>query len=62
MTDVLIRLATPGEYPAAGDLGEAACSHDYEISDRYRQSGAMSRRRPSPDSRRIECRALGRNQ
>jgi hypothetical protein len=53
MTDVLIRLATPGEYPAVGDLCEAAYSHDYEISDRYRQSCAMSPRRPTPDSRRV---------
>jgi GNAT superfamily N-acetyltransferase len=38
MTDVLIRLAARDEYAAAGELREAAYSHDYDISDRYRQS------------------------
>jgi hypothetical protein len=38
MSDVLIRLATPGEYPVIGELRAAAYSHDYEISDHYRQS------------------------
>ena len=38
MSDVLIRLATPGEYEAIGELNEAAYSHDYDISDQYRQS------------------------
>lgn len=47
MTDVLIGLATPGEYPAVGDPGEAACSHDYEIPGRYRQSCEMSCLRPN---------------
>jgi len=36
MSDVLIRLAAPGEYKAIGELGETAYSHDYDISDRYR--------------------------
>ena len=38
MSDVLIRLADPGEYEAIGELNEAAYSHDYDISDGYRQS------------------------
>ncbi len=38
MTDVLIRLALPGEHAELGGLREAAYSHDYVISDRYRQS------------------------
>lgn len=37
MSDVLIRLAAPGEYEAIGELGEAAYSHDYDISDQYRE-------------------------
>jgi GNAT superfamily N-acetyltransferase len=36
MSDVLIRLAVPGEFEAIGALREAAYSHDYEISDNYR--------------------------
>jgi GNAT superfamily N-acetyltransferase len=38
MSDVLIRLAAPGEYDAIAELNVAAYSHDYEISDSYRQS------------------------
>jgi GNAT superfamily N-acetyltransferase len=38
MSDVLIRLAGPGEYEAIGELSVAAYSHDYDISDQYRQS------------------------
>jgi GNAT superfamily N-acetyltransferase len=38
MSDVLIRLAAPGEYEEIAELSEAAYSHDYEISDAYRQS------------------------
>jgi GNAT superfamily N-acetyltransferase len=38
MSDVLIRLATPGEYEAIAELSEAAYSHDYEISDAYLQN------------------------
>jgi len=38
MPDVLIRLADPGEYQAIADLSEAAYSHDYDISDDYRES------------------------
>ena len=37
MSDVLIRLAGPGEYEAIGELSVAAYSHDYDISDQYRQ-------------------------
>jgi hypothetical protein len=37
MSDVLIRLAAPGEYEAIGELGETAYSHDYDITDGYRQ-------------------------
>jgi len=37
MSDVLIRLAAPGEYEAIGELGETAYSHDYDISDQYRE-------------------------
>lgn len=36
MPDVWIRLAGPGEHAAVGALREAAYSHDYELSDRYR--------------------------
>jgi hypothetical protein len=36
MSDVLIRLAVPGEFAAIGELREAAYSHDYEISGNYR--------------------------
>jgi GNAT superfamily N-acetyltransferase len=36
MSDVLLRLAVPGEFEAIGELREAAYSHDYEISDNYR--------------------------
>jgi ribosomal protein S18 acetylase RimI-like enzyme len=38
MSDVLIRLAAPGEYVAIGELGVAAYSHDYDISDGYRRN------------------------
>jgi ribosomal protein S18 acetylase RimI-like enzyme len=38
MSDVLIRLADPGEYEAIGELSEAAYSHDYDISDGYRRT------------------------
>jgi ribosomal protein S18 acetylase RimI-like enzyme len=38
MSDVLIRSAAPGEYEAIGELSVAAYSHDYDISDAYRQS------------------------
>jgi hypothetical protein len=38
LSDVLIRPAAPGEYEAIGELSEAAYSHDYDISDRYRES------------------------
>lgn len=37
MSDVVIRLAAPGEYEAIGELSETAYSHDYGITDRYRQ-------------------------
>jgi hypothetical protein len=37
MSDVLIRLAAPDEYEAIGELSEAAYSHDYNISEGYRQ-------------------------
>jgi ribosomal protein S18 acetylase RimI-like enzyme len=37
MSDVLIRLAAPDEYEAIGELGETAYSHDYDITDGYRQ-------------------------
>jgi ribosomal protein S18 acetylase RimI-like enzyme len=37
MSDVLIRLAAPDEYEAIGELGETAYSHDYAITDGYRQ-------------------------
>jgi ribosomal protein S18 acetylase RimI-like enzyme len=37
MSDVLIRLAAPSEYEAIGELGETAYSHDYDITDGYRQ-------------------------
>jgi GNAT superfamily N-acetyltransferase len=37
MSDVLIRLAVPGEYEAIAELSEAAYSHDYDISDGYRR-------------------------
>ena len=37
MSDLLIRLAAPGEYGALGELREAAYEHDYDISDHYRQ-------------------------
>jgi GNAT superfamily N-acetyltransferase len=37
MSDVLIRLAVPGEYEAIAELSEAAYSHDYDISDEYRR-------------------------
>jgi GNAT superfamily N-acetyltransferase len=36
MSDVLIRLAAPGEHTQIGALREAAYSHDYEITDHYR--------------------------
>jgi hypothetical protein len=46
MSDVLIRLAAPGEYEAIGELGGAAYSHDYDISDGYRRSlGDVAARR-----------------
>jgi len=38
MSDVLIRLADPGEYETIGELSEAAYSHDFAISDHYRES------------------------
>jgi GNAT superfamily N-acetyltransferase len=38
MSDVLVRLAVPDEYGMVGELSEAAYSHDYDISDRYRES------------------------
>jgi GNAT superfamily N-acetyltransferase len=38
MSDVLIRLGDPGEYEAIGALREAAYSHDYDISDHYREN------------------------
>jgi GNAT superfamily N-acetyltransferase len=38
MTDVLVRLAGPDDYEAAGELREAAYAHDYDISDHYRES------------------------
>jgi ribosomal protein S18 acetylase RimI-like enzyme len=38
MADVLIRLAAPDEYEAIGEVSEAAYSHDYDISDRYREN------------------------
>jgi GNAT superfamily N-acetyltransferase len=37
VSDVLIRLAAPDEYEAIGELSETAYSHDYGITDRYRQ-------------------------
>jgi len=37
MSDVLIRLAAQGEYEAISELGETAYSHDYDITDGYRQ-------------------------
>jgi hypothetical protein len=37
MSDVLIRLAAPGEYEAIGELGETAYSHGYDITDGYRE-------------------------
>jgi hypothetical protein len=38
MTDIAVRLAGPDDYEAVGELREAAYSHDYEISDHYRES------------------------
>lgn len=38
MSDVLIRLADLSEYAAIGELREAAYSHDYELSDHYRDT------------------------
>jgi GNAT superfamily N-acetyltransferase len=38
MTDIAVRLAGLDDYAAVGALREAAYSHDYEISDHYRQS------------------------
>ncbi|MGD0554073.1 MAG: GNAT family N-acetyltransferase [Streptosporangiaceae bacterium] len=38
MSDVLVRLADPGEYEAIGELSEAAYGHDYDISDHYREN------------------------
>jgi ribosomal protein S18 acetylase RimI-like enzyme len=38
MPDVLIRLAEPGEYEAIAELSDAAYSHDYKISDHYRDN------------------------
>jgi ribosomal protein S18 acetylase RimI-like enzyme len=38
VADILIRLADPAEYEAIGVLSETAYSHDYDISDRYRQN------------------------
>lgn len=35
---VLVRLASPDEYEAVGELREAAYVHDYEISDHYRET------------------------
>jgi hypothetical protein len=37
MSDVLIRLAAAHEYEAIGELSDAAYSHDYDITDRYRE-------------------------
>jgi ribosomal protein S18 acetylase RimI-like enzyme len=38
MSDILIRLAAPDEHEEIGELGVAAYSRDYDISDQYRQS------------------------
>lgn len=67
MSDVLIRLAAPGEYEAIGELSEAAYSHDYDISDRYRESLRDVAARPAEhevwvavDRRRQAARRLAR--
>jgi GNAT superfamily N-acetyltransferase len=38
MSDVLVRLASPDEYEAVGNLREGAYLHDYELPDRYRET------------------------
>lgn len=57
MSDVLIRLAAPGEYEAIGELGVAAYSHDYDISDGYRRELDFRLLAVAPSARR---RGIGR--